>query len=396
VRSVFSILGNIHTIASKFSIPHKASFDLIMLELGANDIRLDDGPFAEAFIYSLLALQPQSAIMLLTTVPRFQNRWVTTRYEDLVESKIHFPLSRHLTAPLVSLPYALYHSPARNGSNMSLILEGKANSSSPLFGAAFAEAQNRTSLYLWPDGSHLSSNGHALCAAAIAVAFLEMMPRVRWSLRSSPTLTQLLEHSLFPAAKQLTDTNTPLMVRSFTNAALPKDFSTLPNGWQLVNERGRFGIAAFAQCNQSRATVLDPCSDPLLIQVGGPVVVIELLRSYVSMGMFLVQAPPQLEFDICEFPLNTTNATCVIDAVFPTAVMIHPVSIPWHVKMRLVPKDNRTKMVFPMNLSLHVVSPTLTANMTHGLHYNNEMRIRLVPPIRDRHKVKLHGWYSKV
>lgn len=385
-------LANIPTLTAKFKA--MGTLDLILLEIGANDFVVSEAPQTEALVYSLAAVQPRAAFMTLSSVPKdLEGNLLPAHYEDTPEAKIHFPISNHLHLPFVSIPLAVLKSPAKSGNASSnLYAEGSRDPTSPLFQGG----RQCGKCLIYPDGYHMSASGHALLASAIVMLWLDMMPRVEGvAVSDSPIdVVALTNHTLFPQAKALTETRPPLLVRSFMESSPPAGF-TPPEGWTFVNERERFGLAAFGKCNQSRAGELDPCSKPLPIDIGGYTLVLGFLGSYATLGIALVKAPPGLVFDVCEVPLAVPNSTCVIDGIFSENFPWH-VSLPAHARMHLIPKNNQSKVKFPLNLQLHVASPALASKLTpsNSTFYNATGQRALQPPLRGNHKFKIHGWYS--
>lgn len=399
-------LSNIPTIDARFK--QLARLDMILLELGANDLKVEDAPYTEALVSALVTLRPQVAIMMVTTISPSEHFGgpgspVSTSYDDLPESKNHWPIARHLTLPLISIMFALFNSPAKSGNlSTNLYTENARNPSSPLFRE---ETSCGNRCVLWPDGLHLSAPGHSLLASTLAMFWLEMIPRVRGASLSRSPLAPIdvvaPERTLFPQTKNLSVIKPQLKAHSFIDPGLPKGFR-LPLGWTHVSERGRFGLAAFAVCNENsrRAGGGDnPCSEPLKIEIASKTVVFGFLRSYRDMGMFFLEAPPELMFDFCEFPLQQPNSRCYLDGIFAPDTMVLAVSLPWQVRLHLVPNSQiKAQLAFPLNLTLHVASQALAANLTStNITFFNEAGQRVYePPIRGLQKVKVLRWHSLV
>jgi len=67
------------------------------------------------------------------------------------------------------------------------------------------------------------------------------------------------------------------------------------------------------------------------------------------------------------------------------------------VKMHLIAKDKARKLSFPMNLTLHIASPSLASNLTrpNTTFYNKTRHRAFEPPQRGLQKTKILGWYSR-
>jgi len=350
--------GDFHLINLKFKAMN-GELDLILLEIGVNDfLGLKYAPYTEALVYSLHEVQPKAAIIMLSCLPR------ADELQKLPEAVNHLPLSLHLHTPFISIPHALLTTPPRNNTAASSLFTELKNVKTSILFLQLNQAGG-----LWPDGSHMSAAGHAWLAFSIAMFLVETIPRVRgMDLSHTPAVdvASLWEHVRLPEARVLKPPKSVVSVQSFIDTTPPKGLY-LPKGWTHQNENERYGLIAFGVCNASSSTSLDPCSEPLSVEVGANTFVLTILRSYAGMGMVMVEAPSSMTFDVCETPLKENSQQCFLDGIFDEKDVLAMFSWYVHPKMHLIPRNN-TAPSFPLNLTIHILSPALSHNNTPPNH----------------------------